>query len=786
MPSKPKISVIIPSYNYARYLPECINSLHQQTFSDWEAVIVDDGSTDNTEEVALELVSSGQSKVHYHRVENGGVARARNIACEKAEGEFLLPLDADDLLTPDALEKFLEALLSDDKYGYSYSALENYQCLPGEGRAWLPGPFFRKWILNENNAACTGLFRKSLFEDGVRYEELIHEDWDFWLQIVSRGLEGAYVPEPLLLYRSHPEGRHSTNRHLYMLTFFEEVRKHPGLYDQKLQEAATRALHNLPEALTKPSVVFLISDSASPFYSCQGPLYQIAQDAIASGFFVAAIGSWNTAPEQSGFVVLNTLPDDDFERRAERLGMLGAKLIVFHDGSKRDTALLRTYENVALTVSTASVPDAVVGAQIDVTDNTLSIRRTSSETITIRSDDLLSMLVAKAHAQGNVGLVLQNRARAAIKSIDLTESESAEQDRSVAAIAFCGDASVETGLQIFQNRSLENYVGSIAIMEEMRAEIGGRHDNLIPGRADMRWSRSAVANEALRSAELSSGCKWLCFFDSDTSIDQSLLNAVVRYEESIPEAVVMAFAVRRGTPEVHTSEAQQQMSARSRSDFPADVECGGMFVSREWIVSVGGFVEPLRTLSAMLKDLELRAKLTDKVACWLPGEATKDWTVPPEADEWHRYDEAVLAGWRSSEVPGFQLPQGGALTQYGVVPPPVPDQETLAAHASFCLQKTEEVFRCARKGKTEVLQALFSLGLECMQRQQVRLARVLFEDALALHFELVEAWLGLGHACAHLGSIQLAGHCAAKAESLRPGDEQVGLLMSGIREVIGE
>ena len=102
------ISVIIPCYNQAGYLPETLESLFQQTYPYWEAIIVNDGSPDDTEKIALEYVGKDQ-RVHYVYKENGGLSSARNKGIECARGEFILPLDADDIIKPEYIEKALKA-----------------------------------------------------------------------------------------------------------------------------------------------------------------------------------------------------------------------------------------------------------------------------------------------------------------------------------------------------------------------------------------------------------------------------------------------------------------------------------------------------------------------------------------------------------------------------------------------------------------------------------------------------------------------------------------------------
>ena len=90
-----KVSVIVPCYNQAQYLDEALQSILNQSFTDWECIVVNDGSKDNTEFISNEWIKK-DSRFKYVYQDNGGLSNARNVGIKKAEGEFILPLDADD------------------------------------------------------------------------------------------------------------------------------------------------------------------------------------------------------------------------------------------------------------------------------------------------------------------------------------------------------------------------------------------------------------------------------------------------------------------------------------------------------------------------------------------------------------------------------------------------------------------------------------------------------------------------------------------------------------------
>jgi len=113
----PKISVIIPIYNAERYLSETIESVMAQTYSDWEIVAVDDGSTDKTPEILKDHEKKLSKKLCVITQKNSGVSIARNTAIAAARGEYIAFLDHDDLWLPEKLEKQVKLLDSNKKLG---------------------------------------------------------------------------------------------------------------------------------------------------------------------------------------------------------------------------------------------------------------------------------------------------------------------------------------------------------------------------------------------------------------------------------------------------------------------------------------------------------------------------------------------------------------------------------------------------------------------------------------------------------------------------------------------
>lgn len=187
----PKVSVIIPTYNYARYLPDAIESVLSQTFSDYEIVVVDDGSTDNT----VEVLQPYMGKIKYIYKENGGLSSARNVGIQNSICEYLVFLDSDDMLMPDKL-RIQTAILDDNpEVGFVYSDEyimhgedKDNMYRAREGRQLPSGNIFKEFFLNSFIAVMTVMVRRSCLDQVGLFDEGLpcNEDDDLWLRILAK------------------------------------------------------------------------------------------------------------------------------------------------------------------------------------------------------------------------------------------------------------------------------------------------------------------------------------------------------------------------------------------------------------------------------------------------------------------------------------------------------------------------------------------------------------------------------------------------------------------------
>lgn len=193
------VSVIVPCFNDGAYIEEAIDSVEAQTYKNIEVVICNDGSTDKfTLEILDKLKSSGFIVLN---LPNKGPSAARNEGIKIANGDYILPLDADDCIERTYIEKAVKLLESDDSIGAVYCHGELFGAAKGKWE--LPDYSIERMIV-DNIVFVTALFRKSDWERAGGFcEQFTHgvEDYDFWLSILGLGKQIVQIPEILFFYR---------------------------------------------------------------------------------------------------------------------------------------------------------------------------------------------------------------------------------------------------------------------------------------------------------------------------------------------------------------------------------------------------------------------------------------------------------------------------------------------------------------------------------------------------------------------------------------------------------
>ena len=223
------ISVIIPCYNHEKYIHETIESVLSQTFDDYEIIIVNDGSTDNSLSIINSYAKKYPHKIRVIDQKNKGVVIARNNAISLAKADLIFPLDADDTIEPNCLHTLYENIKNGDfdvvyckvkQFGLETSILE------------LKKP--TKWNMGIANQVCvSALFRKSDWQQIGGYDVNMKnglEDWDFWLSFIENGKKFHCVEEVLMNYRILEKSRNNIHPEvLYQLNDYLS-KKHPKIF----------------------------------------------------------------------------------------------------------------------------------------------------------------------------------------------------------------------------------------------------------------------------------------------------------------------------------------------------------------------------------------------------------------------------------------------------------------------------------------------------------------------------------------------------------------------------
>lgn len=206
MMNRPLVSVVIPTYNSVCYLTEAIDSVLAQTFQDFEILVVDDGSTDET---ATILEEKYKDRIRYLHKANGGVSSARNFGIQRAQGKYIAFLDADDIWMPEKLATQIEALAKDEKSKVCYSSLLicdedlNYVGLNLSPRR---DDIISDLLLIGNVVATPSsvIAEMELFHEVGAFDVGLSQcaDWEMWIRLSTK-TGFIYIDQPLVKYRQH-------------------------------------------------------------------------------------------------------------------------------------------------------------------------------------------------------------------------------------------------------------------------------------------------------------------------------------------------------------------------------------------------------------------------------------------------------------------------------------------------------------------------------------------------------------------------------------------------------
>jgi len=251
----PRVSIIIPTFNLARYIGRTLESVFAQTYTDYEVIVVDDGSTDDTRQVLARYAG----RLQYLYQGNRGVAAARNIALDKATGELIAYLDADDMWYPQKLEKQVDFLDRHEECGVVHSDT----AVIDESDRIIYSEFNRQMHRDVPQGQClmpllqrchiqplTVMERRDCVEQTGGFDERLRgvDDYMRWILLAIEGVEFGYIDEPLAMYRWRGGQFSSSQTRTYweaFVTMFNLLLKEKGLRSRCGEEAVAIARNRL-------------------------------------------------------------------------------------------------------------------------------------------------------------------------------------------------------------------------------------------------------------------------------------------------------------------------------------------------------------------------------------------------------------------------------------------------------------------------------------------------------------------------------------------------------------
>ena len=247
LPSQPLISVIIPCYNQSHFLPQAVTSVINQTYKNWEIIIINDGSLDTTSTVAQNLIAANpQHQIRLVEQTNQGLSMARNTGTAAAKGEYIMPLDADDILAANALSCLLEICL---KSKVPCVAFGSYQLFGNENRTVPSYDLYSPENIKQSNMIHpSSLYHKSVLDLVRGYKSEMkegYEDWEFWVNCHKHSIPFLGTREIVVNYRRvHGSMLEKAQQYHHKLVA-QIVSYNPELYDIESVNSANKLLESI-------------------------------------------------------------------------------------------------------------------------------------------------------------------------------------------------------------------------------------------------------------------------------------------------------------------------------------------------------------------------------------------------------------------------------------------------------------------------------------------------------------------------------------------------------------
>lgn len=315
------VSIIIPCYNQGQYLEECVSSVVNQSYKNWECLIINDGSPDNTSEIANALINKySDKKIILYEKPNGGLSDTRNYGISRAKGKYILPLDADDLIYPTMLEASLKYLI----YNNCDVVYTDQQYFETDNRVVHVPDFNSDLLLKQNYFAYSSLYKIAVWQKNNGYNKNMiwgYEDWDFWIGCHERKFIFGHLPEVLFKYRVKQNSMLGNALKHDLELKCRIILNHPDLYEPSSVETAKKLINkgpSLSEICKEIPVAKLIIVAIISAFNEGDTIYHVIGDLIKNGISIYLIDNSSTdnTYEQAskwlgkGLLHIEKFPDD--------------------------------------------------------------------------------------------------------------------------------------------------------------------------------------------------------------------------------------------------------------------------------------------------------------------------------------------------------------------------------------------------------------------------------------------------------------------------------------------
>lgn len=230
---EPKVSIIIPNFNREKFVEETMNCVRKIKYSNWECIVVDDGSTDNSVSVIKEAAKSDERFKCFFN-EKTTHSEARNFGIKQSTGKYILPLDSDDLIHPKYVPEAVEILERNPSIKVVYCKGKYFGDKHGR---WKLPPYSFVQLISQNCLPSASLFRRSDFDKTYGYNPhlSINEDWEFWISLLETGGDVYRIPKYYFYYRKHKNSVITNNRNKELESIQLIYELHKETYDKTLE-----------------------------------------------------------------------------------------------------------------------------------------------------------------------------------------------------------------------------------------------------------------------------------------------------------------------------------------------------------------------------------------------------------------------------------------------------------------------------------------------------------------------------------------------------------------------